>query len=306
MLFLVIRITNVMEFNLKRIFLLLMILNIIICHSAVLRENITVKGNTITLGDLFEDIPAKYADTRITDTTIPGKEKRVNAAYVNQILSKFGLSVLDLDTITYINVKTYKHDINAREITDFISENYNISYPVLLNYNTAVVSTDEYVFRMDRLGKERFIVEVVSMKGDILKKFVVNFSERIKRTVIVSNQNIKAGEKLDKEKFGYMELLMPVNAGEIVENINDIEYCMAAEDLSPGTVLLKNNIDYAEIVIKGSIVEAVSDGNGYVISVKLEAMQNGKYNQIINLKGINNRRKYRGRVTDENKVVLIF
>jgi flagella basal body P-ring formation protein FlgA len=271
-----------------------------------LKENITVKGNTITLGDLFEDIPAKYADTRITDTTIPGKEKRVNAAYVNQILSKFGLSVLDLDTITYINVKTYKHDITAREITDFISENYNISYPVLLNYNTAVVSTDEYIFRMDRLGKERFIVEVVSMNGDILKKFVVNFSERIKRTVIVSNQHIKAGERLDKEMFGYMELLMPVNAGEIIENINDIEHCMASEDLSPGTVLLKSNIDYAEIVIKGSVVEAVSDGNGYVITMKLEAMQSGRYNQIINLKGINNRRKYRGRVTDENKVVLIF
>jgi len=271
-----------------------------------LKENIIVKGNVITLGHLFEDIPSKYSDTRITDTALPGQEKRINVAYVNQILSKFNLPVLDLDTITYINVKTFSHDIKSREISDFIGENYNISFPVLINYKTATVSTDEYIFRMDRLGKTRFIVEVIGKDESILKKFVVNFSERIKRTVIVSNQYIKAGEKLSIDMFGYMELLMPVKTGEIIEDINDIKFCMAAKDLSPGTVLLKNIIDYAEIVINGSIVEAVNDGTGYVISLKLEAMQSGKYNQIINLKGINNRRKYRGRVTDENKVVLIF
>ncbi|MCK9223670.1 MAG: flagellar basal body P-ring formation chaperone FlgA [Candidatus Muirbacterium halophilum] len=290
----------------KRIFVFIILFNIIFCNATILKENIIVKGNVITLGHLFEDIPSKYSDTRITDTALPGQEKRINVAYVNQILSKFNLPVLDLDTITYINVKTFSHDIKSREISDFIGENYNISFPVLINYKTATVSTDEYIFRMDRLGKTRFIVEVIGKDESILKKFVVNFSERIKRTVIVSNQYIKAGEKLSIDMFGYMELLMPVKTGEIIEDINDIKFCMAAKDLSPGTVLLKNIIDYAEIVINGSIVEAVNDGTGYVISLKLEAMQSGKYNQIINLKGINNRRKYRGRVTDENKVVLIF
>lgn len=291
----------------KSFFLWLFIfLTAISCCSAVLRKDIAVKGNYITLGDLFEDIPAKYRDSKITSTALPGQQKRVNAAYVNQILAGFDLPVMDLDNITYIDVMTFSHEIKASELSEFISRNYNISYPVLSDYDVKYISTDKYVIRMDRLGKERFIVEIIDQEENILKKFVIRFIERIKRTVLVSTREIKSGEILLPEYFSFMEMLMPVTTSELIDNIDKIKHCSSSRDMSPGTVLLKENINYAEIVIKGNIVEAVNRGEGFSVTLKLEAMQSGKYNQIINLKGINNRRKYRGRVTDENKVDLIF
>lgn len=292
----------------KRVFFLFLFFNILITSFSLKPITDPVsKGGYIVLGDIFSDIPERYKSERITTTGMPGTVKKVNAAYINQILSANGLEVLDLEKYSYIDVKTFEFLLDSSYLSKYLRENYSISYPVLINYREKKISTDDFNIKIERRGQNSFIVEIIDNKdNDLLKKFILNYKERFKRKVLVSKYNIHSGDKLHKDLFTYLDMYVPEDISDTFTDINGFKYTEAASEISQGTILLKSHINYAEIVIRGSVVKATYPGDGFFITMKLEAMQGGAFNEIINLKSINDRKKYRGRVTGENKVELIF
>gem|GEM_PF-5673823 len=276
----------------------------LIGYTMEFKENIIVKGKDITLGDLITGIPGDVARQRVTDTALPGEIKHISVSYVNQLLQRYDISPVDYSE-DFINVKTFYHEVEPSEITKFMRENFGMSYPILVDFRKPAVPGDDYTFRMERLGNTRIIVEI--RKDDqMYKKIIVRYKERTECRVLVSDKNIAAGEKLSKDYFSFMDMLIPDDIGEVVESLDEISHCSAAENIEHGNILLRSMLNYSDIVTSGSMIEALHEGDGFTINMKVRAMESGKINEIIRVKTLKDHRQYTGRVVDENKVVLNF
>ncbi|PLX16356.1 MAG: flagella basal body P-ring formation protein FlgA [Candidatus Muiribacterium halophilum] len=290
--------------NYKRYIVIFLIAFSLIGYTIEFKENIIVKGKDITLGDLLEGIPGDVAKRRVSDTALPGKVKKISVSYVNQLLLRSNISAVDYSA-DFLDVKTYSHEVPASEITKYMREKFAMSYPVLIGYKKTSVPDDNYIFKMERLGKTRMIVQIVN-RDQLYKKIIVRYKETTKCRVLVSKRNIAVGDDLSEKDFSFMDMLVPDDIGELVTSLDDIKHCKAAEDISYGNILLRSMLNYADIVTSGSVIEAIHEGNGFTINMKVRAMESGKINEIIRVKTLNDHRQYTGRVVDENKVSLIF
>jgi flagella basal body P-ring formation protein FlgA len=204
----------------------------------------------------------------------------------------------------YIKVKTYKFGLTSEIICDYLRKNYNLSFPFLIGYDVKYLPSDKFKIKSEKFGNDAFLISVL-IDGEIYKKFIVRYKERTLKRVLVAKYFIKSGSKITGDDFVYMQVLMPPSE-KTVSGKEKLKYCFAARDIAKGEVLLSRYVKYADIIISGSVVEAVYSGNGFTMTLKLQALQNGKYGQIIKLKDLKNNRIYRGRVKSENEVELII
>ena len=76
------------------------------------------------------------------------------------------------------------------------------------------------------------------------------------------------------------------------------------ENISPGSPLLTRSIKPRAIVRRGKLVEALLKDGKLVISVKAEALEDGILGQTIRVRNIASRREFRGKVENEQTIVV--
>jgi flagella basal body P-ring formation protein FlgA len=294
----------------KKLFLVIFLLSFvtfIYAGDLKIRDNIVVKGLNITLGDIFENIPANLKNERITSAANAGSVKKVHVNHINNLLIQNNISpVLLSNNSQFIEVRTYKFDLTREYLENFLESNIGLLNPEITNYNQLSFPTENIQIRANRTNESRVIVEII-IDGRAVRKLVLRYVEKIPAKLLTAKTEIEPGQEISAENFVLKDVLIPPSIlAETFDNTSALKFARAAVKMSEGDILLKSRIDYADIVIKGNIVEAVRPGSGFHMTTRMTALQNGKFNEIINLQSQNDRRNYRGRVTDENKVELIY
>jgi flagella basal body P-ring formation protein FlgA len=125
-----------------------------------------------------------------------------------------------------------------------------------------------------------------------------------KRWVLVASMPLQRGMTLNEthvERVQVDTLGMPVN---VLELASEVIYAEVVRDVRPGVPLRSHDIRPAVLVKRGQVVLlSVGQTQGFQISARVEAMQDGRFGEHIKLKNRDSGRELSGRVQGPNQVV---
>lgn len=123
------------------------------------------------------------------------------------------------------------------------------------------------------------------------------------RPVVVTRRLVQRGTAFDAQMLEVVE--RPVQGLDplVIGSMEDVLRAEATRDLPPGTALRSYDIKRALLVRKGqNAMLTVGQNTGFVVSVKVEAMQDGHLGEQIRLKNTESGRLLSGVVTGPNAV----
>jgi flagella basal body P-ring formation protein FlgA len=125
----------------------------------------------------------------------------------------------------------------------------------------------------------------------------------VSRTTVITRHLIQRGTQLQPAMLE--EVSRPTQGldPQAVSSLQDLIYGEAARDLPAGQVVRSNDIRRAVLVKQGqSALMSVGQGKGFEITIRVEAMQDGRMGEQIRLKNTESGRLLTGTVTGPNAV----
>jgi flagella basal body P-ring formation protein FlgA len=83
-------------------------------------------------------------------------------------------------------------------------------------------------------------------------------------------------------------------------------YVEFRENVQAGTQITARTLRLRAIIKRGRQVDAVAKDEGLTISVRAEALEDGVPGQMVRLRNIRSKREFKGKVLDEQTVVVSF
>jgi flagella basal body P-ring formation protein FlgA len=125
----------------------------------------------------------------------------------------------------------------------------------------------------------------------------------VKRWVLVAKVPLQRGMMLDESHVSREQVdtsVMPVN---VLEQASEVMHAEVVRDVRPGTPLRSHDIRPTVLVKRGQMVLlSVGQAQGFQISARVEAMQDGRFGEQIKLKNRDSGRELSGRVQGPNQV----
>jgi flagellar basal body P-ring formation protein FlgA len=129
-------------------------------------------------------------------------------------------------------------------------------------------------------------------------------TEPAKRWVLVASVPLQRGMTLSETHVQRAQVDtsgMPVN---VLEHVSEVMHAEVVRDVRPGTPLRSQDIRPTVLVKRGQMVLlSVGQAQGFQISARVEAMQDGRFGEQIKLKNRDSGRELSGRVQGPNQVV---
>lgn len=121
------------------------------------------------------------------------------------------------------------------------------------------------------------------------------------RRVVVASQLLRAGSIANRELLREIEMPTQGLDPQAVASVKDVENGELVRDVQAGVPLRGHDVRRAVVVKQGqSVMLTVGQGNGFSITARVEAMQDGKIGDQIRLKNPDSGRLLSGIVTGPN------
>jgi len=127
---------------------------------------------------------------------------------------------------------------------------------------------------------------------------------KIYREVWVTRSALRAGQLLTdldlvRERRDVLAFREPaLNAAASLEGLE------MADTVAAGSCLMARSVRLRPIIHRGQILEAQVREGGMVISLKVEALENGALGQNVRVRNIYSRKELRGKVQDEDTILV--
>ncbi|MDH4479626.1 MAG: flagellar basal body P-ring formation chaperone FlgA [Rhodoferax sp.] len=121
------------------------------------------------------------------------------------------------------------------------------------------------------------------------------------RRVVVASQGLRAGSMVTRDLLRELDVPSQGLDAQVLTSIKDVENSELVRDVQPGVPIRSYDIRRAVVVKQGqSVMLTVGQGNGFSITARVEAMQDGKIGDQIRLKNPDSGRLLTGIVTGPN------
>jgi flagella basal body P-ring formation protein FlgA len=150
-----------------------------------------------------------------------------------------------------------------------------------------------------------FIVRFELVTGtETVGQWQLPLTARIWRDVWVATGKVPRGAavreaELGQERRDLLSLRDPVI--HLNPDDTNLEF---SENLSAGTPLSSRALRPRTVVFRGHVLDAIVQDGSLVISVKVEALENGAPGQTVRVRNINSKREFRGKVQNEETVLV--
>lgn len=142
--------------------------------------------------------------------------------------------------------------------------------------------------------------------GESAGVFQQSFHARIWREVYVAQSSLVRGTLLRDADVGLEKRDLLSSRDVLTEIPLDHPHLEMRENVQAGTPLTSRMFRLREIIKRGRLVDAMVQEGGMTISVKAEVLEDGVPGQIVRLRNLRSRREFKGKVQDEQTVVVVF
>jgi len=121
------------------------------------------------------------------------------------------------------------------------------------------------------------------------------------RKVVVATQVMRTGSVANRELLREVEVSTPGSDAQLVVSLSEAENSEFVREVQPGVPLHTYDLRRAVVIKQGQVVNlTVGQGNGFSITARVEALQDGKIGEQIRLKNPESGRLLTGTVTGPN------
>ena len=136
--------------------------------------------------------------------------------------------------------------------------------------------------------------------------WTVPLQAKVWREVLVAASMLRRGQPLADADLTRQRCDLLIHHDALVALPADAPYWDLGETVQPGSVLSASSLRRHPLILRGKIVEASVQGGLMEISIKAEALEDGVSGQFIRARNLNSKKEFRGKVQDENSVVVIL
>jgi flagella basal body P-ring formation protein FlgA len=123
--------------------------------------------------------------------------------------------------------------------------------------------------------------------------------------VLVSKEVLKRGTVITPDMFSYAEMPVAGMENQIISDTNLLKNMQLVRDLTPNTPLRSYDVRTAVLVKRGQEVQVTAgEGQGFSITMRAEALQDGGFGEQIRLKNVESGRSLHGVITGPNTAKL--
>ncbi|MCQ2966202.1 MAG: flagellar basal body P-ring formation chaperone FlgA [Alphaproteobacteria bacterium] len=251
-----------------------------------LNEQVVVNSDKVTLGDLFQGIPAEKENIVATYAPAIGKEVTLSADWLEKLAKNNGLSWVPAGSNVKCIITTSAHEINESEIADQLKTALvekglpeqaevilmNNNLPVLvrtddvytIRFSNAVVNPKGKNFRVKMIvetenatktasltGKFNTFINVLSAKNDLSVGSVL--SEQDLKMKKINQTQFRKSFITDFDKLVGKEIKRPVQAGQILDETDVKTHVVMAKGKLITLIYKKGNVSLSA---QGKTLEA--------------------------------------------------
>lgn len=150
-------------------------------------------------------------------------------------------------------------------------------------------------------------VPVVIKVDDVVKKKVwARVSVTYLDDVVVLKGAVRRGEIITEDMVGVeqRDTLRLQNA--VVKDMADVVGRTATRNIKAGDVVMRNAVELPVVVKRGNRVMVIAENNGFRVSIRAEAMENGARGDVIKMKNIDSRKIISAEVVDGSTAKATF
>jgi flagella basal body P-ring formation protein FlgA len=123
--------------------------------------------------------------------------------------------------------------------------------------------------------------------------------------VLVSKELLKRGTVITPAMFSYADMPAAGMESQIISDANLLKNLELVRDLTPNTPLRSYDVKNAVLVKRGQEVHVTAgEGQGFSITMRAEALQDGGLGEAIRLKNVESGRSLQGVITGPNAAKL--
>jgi flagellar basal body P-ring formation protein FlgA len=123
--------------------------------------------------------------------------------------------------------------------------------------------------------------------------------------VLVSKELLKRGTVITPDMFSYAEMAVAGMENQIISDTKLLKNMQLVRDLTPNTPLRSYDVKTAVLVKRGQEVQVTAgEGQGFSITMRAEALQDGGLGEQIRLKNVESGRSLSGVITGPNAAKL--
>jgi flagella basal body P-ring formation protein FlgA len=129
---------------------------------------------------------------------------------------------------------------------------------------------------------------------------------KIWREIYVAQSNLLRGQSLRDADVALERRDIVNNRDYLVELPFENPYVEFRENLQAGRQVTARALRLRAIVKRGRLVDAMVQDEALTVSVKAEALEDGVPGQIVRVRNLRSKREFKGKVQDEQTVMVVF
>ena len=177
---------------------------------------------------------------------------------------------------------------------------------------TSLVAPDEplslKVLEMPTSGvSPSFICRFELIAGaDVVGSYQQPLGAKVWKEIFVARSNLTRGQSLRDAEVGLERRDIVNNRDYLTSLPLEDPYVEFRENVPAGTQITARTLRLRAIIKRGRLIDAIARDEALSISVKAEALEDGVPGQIVRVRNIRSKREFKGKVQDEQTVVVAF
>lgn len=281
------------------------------------RQNVAVEDDAVTLGDLFDGVPAAKADTPVLRAPQPGRDRRLSGNILERIAADHGLGWSSTRNGTVTTVRRLSHHVSRDTVIDAIRDaldarGVNADLEIVLNNSRlglelptnvpATVRLQEFSYRT---SSGRFSARAIAPAEGRQHARVTITGEAVRMIdVPVLARRIARGQRIREDDLTWVRRAASDVRGNHITDADALVGHEARRPLGPGELLRTTAVEEPILVEDDSFVTIKLRTNRMSLTARGRALEDGAMSDTIRVENIQSQRKVSGTVTGPGVVVV--
>lgn len=285
---------------------------------AILKPNVFVDGDTVALGDLFDNVPSDRAGKIVSRAPAPGKSTIVNAEWLKKVARSGGLdwratSVFDQAVITRNGIPVPTELIETEILRALVGQNLPSDPQVEISSGGPQLivpigsSTDVRVQDVSYESKSQRFTAIIEAPVDSPSAQRLRVTGRVHAMIQapVLARTINRGEVITASDLTWQRVREEGLRRDIITDADQIIGLTPRQSLRGGQMVSANSLQKPVAVKRGALVIVVLKSGAMSLSARGKALEQGSVGDVVRVQNLNTNMTIEAVIEGPNLVSVI-
>jgi flagellar basal body P-ring formation protein FlgA len=286
--------------------------------SLILKSNVVTSRETMSLGDLVDNVPYPLSNQPIFRAPELGKTGTIQTQRILAAARDLGLSNIETQGRSQITVTRASRTITGVDVAAMLVIELERQHGVVPSSHSVILDSDSQALSLvtdtqnaSQLRDVRFDAATRRFTANLTtgnpQQPMVRVSGKVQElmSVPVIARNVTRGEGLRASDIRYEKRLKGTATADVLETTMPISVFVARRDLSEGALLRANDVSKPVVVNRGDLVTLFYKKPGITLTLRGKALDSGAVGDSITVQNLQSKRTLSAKVDGAGRALVI-